>query len=126
MYAGSVTTMQDSPAPPPFMSRPGRRAVVAASLADLHGPVEGTVALPLWLFWSVPGFAFDLSDPDMRQWLYETVLREAGGPEDLGYLDASTLISLWPDLYLPPGVREAWQERYPVLRARAAGGAAAA
>jgi hypothetical protein len=118
--------MQASPDPARFKSRPGRSAVVAASLADLRGPTEGSVELPLWLNWSLPGLAFDLSDPDMRRWLYETVLREAARPEDLGYLDAETLISEWPELYLPPGVREAWQERYPVLSAGAAGGAAAA
>ena len=118
--------MQDGPAPARFQSRPGRAAVVAASLADLRGPTEGSVELPLWLNWSLPGLAFELSDPDMRRWLYETVLREAGRPEDLRYLDAGTLISVWPDLYLPAGVREAWQERYPVLPGGTAGGAAAA
>jgi hypothetical protein len=101
-----------------YEARPGRRAVVAASLADLRGPAEGRVELPLWLFWSSPGHVFDLGDPDMRRWLYQTVLREASRPEDLAaYLDAGTLIALWPRLYLPSGVREAWEERHPVLRA---------
>ncbi len=101
-----------------YQSRPGRAVVVAASLADLRGPREGMVELPLWLFWSCPGHKFDLSDRDMRLWLYQTVLREAGSAEDLStYLDRDTLISLWPDLYLPEGVRKAWEDRYPVLRA---------
>jgi hypothetical protein len=99
-------------------SRPGRQALVAATLEDLRGPVMGTVELPLWLFWSCPGHTFDLGDRDMRRWLYETVLREASRPEDLNaYLDADTLIALWPDLYLPKGVRQAWEDRHPVLRA---------
>lgn len=99
-------------------SRPGRRAVVAPNLADLRGPTKGTVTLPLWLFWSCPGHAFDLGDRDMERWLYETVLREASRPEDLTtYLDGDTLIALWPDLYLPKGVRQAWEDRHPVLRA---------
>ena len=54
----------------------------------------------------------------------ETVLREAGRPEDLGYLDGGTLTALWPELYLPRGVRQAWEDQHPVLRAGA--GAAAA
>jgi hypothetical protein len=33
--------------------------------------------LPLWLYWSDPNPAFDLADPFMRRWLYQTVLREA-------------------------------------------------
>jgi hypothetical protein len=104
-----------------YQSRPGRRAMVAASLADLHGPTKGTVGLPLWLFWSLPGHTFDLGDRDMRLWLYQTVLREAGCLEDLTtYLDGDTLIALWPDLYLPKGVRQAWEDEHPVLRAAAA------
>ena len=102
-------------------SRPGRRVVVAASLADLRGPVEGTVELPIWLFWSSLDHTFDLGDQDMRVWLYQTVLREASRPEDLtACLDGDTLIALWPDLYLPKGVRQAWEEQHSALRAAAA------
>jgi hypothetical protein len=94
--------------------------VVAASLADLKGPFEGTVELPLWLFWSSPDRTFDLSKPFMLRSLYETVLGEASHPEDLtAYLDGDTLIALWPDLFLPKGVRQAWEDRHPVLRAAA-------
>jgi hypothetical protein len=103
-----------------YQARPGRSAVVVTSLADLRGPVEGTVELPLWLFWSVPGHTFDLGDRDMRMWLYQTVLREASRPEDLTtYLDGDTLITLWPDLFLPKGVRQAWEDQFPALRAAA-------
>jgi hypothetical protein len=102
-------------------ARPGRRAVVAASLEDLRGPAEGVVELPLWLFWSSADRAFDLGDRDRRLWLYQTVLREASRAEDLAaYLDRETLIAVWPDLYLPRGVRQAWEERHPVLRAAVA------
>ena len=107
-----------------YQSRPGRWATVAPRLADLRGPTEGMVELPLWLFWSAPGHAFDLGDPDMRRWLYQTVLREASGLEDLTtYLDGDTLVALWPDLYLPKGVRQAWEDQHPALRAAAAAAA---
>lgn len=111
--AGAVLTQ--------YQSRPGRRALVVTDLGSLRGPAQGTVELPLWLYWSGPSPAFDLGKPFMRRWLYEIVLREAGRPEDLtGYLDAGTLIALWPELYLPQGVRRAWEEHHPVLRAAAA------
>ena len=104
-----------------YQSRPGRRAVVTSSLDELRGPTEGTVELPLWLFWSCPGHTFDLGDRDMRQWLYQTVLREAARPEDLTtYLDGDTLIALWPDLFLAKGVRQAWEDQHPVLQVAAA------
>ena len=99
-----------------YQARPGRSALVVPDLADLRGPVAGTVKLPLWLFWSQPDHAFDLADPEMRQWMYETVLREAGSLADLTtYLDRDTLVALWPRLYLPRGVRQAWEDRHPAL-----------
>lgn len=121
MYAAVMVTMQGDATRTRYQSRPGRRAVVVASLADLRGPTEGTVELPLWLFWSAPGHTFDLGDRDMRRWLYQTVLREAGRAEDLTtYLDGDTLVAVWPDLFLPNGVRQAWEEQHPALRAAAA------
>ncbi len=39
------------------------------------------------------------------------------------YLNRDTLIALWPELYLPRGVRQAWEEQHPQLRAAAAGAA---
>lgn len=99
------------------LARPGRRALVAADLGALHGPVGGVVELPLRLFWSLPGHKFDLGDADTCRWYYETVLREASRPGDLAdFLDGATLARLWPDLYLPKGVRRAWEERHPALR----------
>jgi DNA invertase Pin-like site-specific DNA recombinase len=109
---------QDSAPRAQYESRPGRRALVAASLADLRGPAAGTVELPLRLFWSAPDRTFDLGKPFMLRSLYETVLREASRPEDLTtYLNGDTLISVWPDLYLPKGVRRAWEDQHPGLRA---------
>jgi len=104
-----------------YRARPGRQAIVVTDLASLDGPVAGTVELPLRLFWSSPDRTFDLDNPYMRQWLYQTVLREASRPEDLiRYLDCATLIALWPDLRLPAGVRQAWEERHQELRAAGA------
>jgi DNA invertase Pin-like site-specific DNA recombinase len=103
----------------PYEARPGRPVLVIDDLADLRGPVSGRVELPLRLFWSLPDHRFDLDEPDLRRWYYETVLREATRPADLGaYLDSGTLISLWPDLYLPKGVRRGWEEHHPALRSR--------
>jgi hypothetical protein len=51
--------------------------------------------------------------------MYETVLREATTADELRtWLDRDTLIRLWPELFLPRGVRSAWEERHPSLRAR--------
>jgi DNA invertase Pin-like site-specific DNA recombinase len=101
----------------PYPARPGRSVLVIDDLADLRGPVTGLVELPLRLFWSLPGHRFDLDEPDIRRWYYETVLREATRPADLAaYLDGYTLVSIWPELYLAKGVRRGWEERHPALR----------
>ena len=105
-------------APARHESRPGRLALVATSLADLRGPSEGTVELPLHLFWSSPDHEFDLGESYMELSLYETVLREASRLEDLArYLNAETLVRIWPELFLPKGVRRAWEKQHPALRA---------
>ncbi|HEY3958646.1 MAG TPA: hypothetical protein VGM53_35230 [Streptosporangiaceae bacterium] len=102
-------------------SRPGRRVLVVSDLADLRGPAEGTAELPGRLFWSSPDRTFDLGKPFMVRAMYETVLGQARRPEDLTtYLNSAMLISVWPELYLPKGIRAAWEERHPVLRTAAA------
>jgi len=102
-----------------YQARPGRDALVATDLADLRGPTTGTVELPLRLFW-YPDRTFDLGDPGMLRWVYQTVLREASRLEDLTtYLDGDTLVARWRDLALPKGVRRAWEDQHPVLRAAA-------
>jgi hypothetical protein len=120
VYARNVTATQADQPRARYQARPGRDAVVAASLADLRGPAEGTVELPIWLFWSSPDHTFDLSKPYMLRSLYETVLGEASRPADLAaYLDGDTLVAVWPDLYLPKGVRQAWEDSHPALRSEA-------
>jgi DNA invertase Pin-like site-specific DNA recombinase len=101
-----------------YEARPGRRVIVVTDLADLRGPAHGTVTLPLRLYWSPPGRVFDLDDPFTLRSMYQVVLGEAARPEDLtSYLDRDTLVAAWPDLHLPRGVREAWEEYHPMLRA---------
>lgn len=100
-----------------YQARPGRRALVVTDLDDLRGPTTGTIRLPLRLFW-YPDRTFDLDEPGMLQWVYQTVLREAAREEDLTtYLDGDTLVTLWRDLFLPKGVRRAWEDQHPALRA---------
>lgn len=101
-----------------YASRPGREVLVAERLADLRGAVHGTVELPIWLFW-YPDRTFDLDEPGMLPWMYQIVLREASRAEDLAYLNEDMLITLWPGLFLPKGVRQAWEEQHPALRAAA-------
>ena len=93
-----------------------RRVVVAADLAELHGPTSGVVELPHRLFWQ-PNRHINLDKPALLAWMYETVLREAATGDELrAWLDAPILVHLWPTLYLPRAVRDAWEDQHPALR----------
>jgi hypothetical protein len=98
-------------------SRPGRRALVVRSLVELTGPTAGVAELPHRMIWQEPRHRrFDLDDPYQLCRVYEIVLREAIRLDELRtWLDAVTLQRIWPDLYLPRGVRQVWEERYPEL-----------
>jgi hypothetical protein len=100
--------------------RPGRPVVVVADLSRLRGPVAGVVELPHRLFWQ-PDRRVNLDNPAVLAWMYETVLREALTDRELcAWLDGETLVRLWEHLYLPRGVRAAWEERHASLRRQVA------
>ncbi len=93
---------------------------MAPDLTTLNGPVDGVVELPIRLFWQERR-RINISIPDVLRWMYETVLREAASTAELRtWLDGATLVRLWPELFLPSGVRAAWEDRYPQLRRRMA------
>jgi hypothetical protein len=100
-----------------YQSRPGRVALVADTLAELRGPTHGTVELPHRLVWQPEELRrFNLDDPYQRGRVYEIVLREAIRLDELRtWLDGDILRQVWPDLYLPRGVRHAWENRHPDL-----------
>jgi hypothetical protein len=105
----------------PYQARPGRRVLVATTLASLRGPVRGTVVLPLRLYWSPADRVFDLDDPYMLRTVYEVVLQESIRPDELTtWLSGDKLAEVWPQLWLPKGVRRAWEDYHPQLRAVAA------
>src|SRR5262249_5343331 len=105
----------------PYQARPGRPVLVIDDPAGLCGPASGEVVLPLRLFWSPAGRVFDLGNPHDLRAMYQFVLNEAIRAGELAeFLNGDTLVAIWPRLFLPKGVRRAWEERHPRLRAAAA------
>ncbi|GAB3808206.1 hypothetical protein [Micromonospora zhanjiangensis] len=103
-----------------YQTRPGRCAVVVDDLTELRGPTGGVVELPHRLLWR-PDRRVDLDQRWALDGLYEIVLTEAVQADELRtWLDGRTLVRIWDDLYLPRGVRRAWEDRHPVLRPVAA------
>jgi len=118
---GYAETVDTRTAARRYEARPGRAAVVAADLADLRGPASGRVTLPLRLFWSPAGRSWNLDEPALAQEMYEHILGQAIREQELTeWLSRDLLIAVWPQLYLPKGIRRAWEERHPSLRPSAA------
>lgn len=118
----SVTNASPGPdsGPWPGGSYALRPVVVVNDLRDLHGPRTGQYTLPLHLNASAPRL-FDFGLGTDRLAAYQLVLLEAASPHDLtAWLDADDLLALWPDLYLPRPLRQAWESAHPVLAAKGA------
>jgi hypothetical protein len=120
--AGPSAYAADMTPEPRLLSRPGRLALVIGHLAELQGPVTGVVELPHRMVWLPPeDRRFDLGDAYDLTRVYEIVLRESVQFDELRtWLDAPTLLRLWPQLFLPRGVRLAWEQRHPQLKSRRA------
>ena len=104
-------------APVPVTARQLRPAIVPARLEDLRGPASGVAELPVRLYWSSGSRQFDLADPDHVAAMYDAVLDGASVIGDItGYLNADLLVRAWPHLGMSRAKREAWENRFPVLR----------
>jgi hypothetical protein len=78
------------------------------------------VELPHRLF-RQPDRHVNLDNPALLAWMYKTVLCEATTVDEPRiWLHGPTLIRLWPELFVPRGVRRLWENRHPALRTRAA------
>jgi hypothetical protein len=100
-------------------ARPGLPVLVITELADLRGPSGGKVVLPSRLFPDAAGTVTDLDEPALLAEVYQTVLTEASGAHELAaHLNGPRLIEAWAGLFLPDGVRLAWEEVHPVLAAQ--------
>lgn len=92
-----------------------RTVVVVEDLNALHGPLTGRHRLPHHLDASARHL-YDFADEQWRELAYRTVLMESGRQTDLtDWLDKTALLALWPQLYLPPFVRQAWEDHHPQL-----------
>jgi hypothetical protein len=86
-----------------------------ARLADLRGPTEGTLELPITIDWG-PKRVYDMGVDADRRIVYEVVLQEAASTEEVSrYVNGQALLQLWSRLWLPRRVRHSWESRLPEL-----------
>ena len=88
---------------------------VPPSLDALRGPAEGTLTLPLHLWWG-PGSSFDLADRDELLAAYRAVVREGRTVDQEELLNLDLLVAVWSDLRLPARCRAGWEHLHAELR----------
>lgn len=93
------------------------RHVSVVSLADLCGPSDCCIKLPVEMCWSLPPERrwFDLTDPEQVSIAYGYIFGSAREPSHLvEYVNADLLVSVWP-VNMPRRARVAWEARNPQL-----------
>lgn len=87
-------------------------------LDELCGPRSGPVALPHWVYWG-PNPTVDLdSESDVIK-AYQATIQEGRTVDQVQILNRDLLIAIWPELTMPPRVRQLWEGRFPELTAGA-------
>ncbi|RFA15605.1 hypothetical protein B7R22_06555 [Subtercola boreus] len=85
-------------------------------LAELHGPSQGQMVLPINVYWG-PAHTFDLDNKSDVVEAYQAVLREGRVKDQAEILNSGLLVSVWPQLLLPARVQALWENRFPILAA---------
>ncbi|MET3352046.1 UNVERIFIED_ORG: hypothetical protein ABID57_003761 [Arthrobacter sp. UYEF1] len=91
---------------------------VPERLEELHGPAEGTLTLPLHVYWG-PKAECDLGQPEDVMKAYQATLREATRADQAELLNADLLGRVWKQLMLPARCRELWENKFPQLAQQA-------
>lgn len=85
-----------------------------STLSALHGPVAGTLELPITVHWG-PSRIFDLSETGQRRTAYRALVREGTPADQEALLNRTLLLKEWPNLILPTRCQALWEERFPEL-----------
>ena len=86
-----------------------------ARLADLGGPTEGTIELPITIDWG-PKRTYDMGLDADRRVVYEVVLQEAASTEQISqYVNGGGAGRSVAAAVASPAVRRIWEERLPEL-----------
>lgn len=80
-------------------------------LDELRGPAHGTVQLPPWVYWG-PSPVANLDSVGDAIRAYQATIQEGRTVDQVQILNRDRLIELWPELHMPPRVRELWEGRF--------------
>ncbi|MGP5591177.1 hypothetical protein [Corynebacterium variabile] len=86
------------------------------SLDDLAGPHQGSVFLPMNLYWARPGgTTVDLGTVESRGRAYVAAMEEGTVHDICRIVNRDHLINDWPDLFWSLALRQVWENRFPEL-----------
>jgi hypothetical protein len=95
-----------------------QRFVIPRTMEELAGPATGAVTLPSDLQGESDA-TYDLSRARSVSRMYENVLFLATSVDDLRtWINADLLVRRWPDIPMPPGLRNLWERQFPRLGRR--------
>jgi hypothetical protein len=73
-----------------------------------RAPRKGAVVLPDHIDPTNPRRVYELDEPVECKYVYEVVLVDGTAADVERFVDRARLVELWPCLYLPRWVRDAW------------------
>lgn len=85
-----------------------------AFLSELRGPRRGRLALPSWVYWG-PNPTIDLASESDVIKAYQATIQEGRITDQVQILNRELLVEVWPELRMPPRVRQLWEGRFPDL-----------
>lgn len=87
-----------------------RRPLAIPEDVDDAPKTTGVVELPLHVYWSGGRRTWDLNERKQLARVYELVMTEGTDEDVRRFMHIDELAALWPDLYLPAYVRQAWSD----------------
>ncbi|MHB8463316.1 MAG: hypothetical protein ACYDD7_00580 [Acidimicrobiales bacterium] len=87
-----------------------RRPLAIPDDVDQAPKATGVVELPLHVYWSGSRRTWDLRERTQLARVYELVMTEGTDEDVRRFIRVDELITLWPDLYLPAYVCQAWSD----------------
>lgn len=85
-----------------------------ARLDELKGPASGPIRLPPWVYWGPSPVAnLDVEGDAIRA--YQATIQEGRTVDQVQILNRDRLVTLWPELSMPPRARALWENRFPEL-----------
>lgn len=88
------------------------------SLDNLKGPADGSITLPVTIYWAPGDGTIPLDTLGHIKTAYQAVISEGTAQDQCTYLNKDILINIWPHLQLPTKATRQWEEAFEELKGK--------